>query len=77
MSLIHRFAKMATVAMVAGLVTGASHAATVSCNNLAPDATSKLTPNGGCQAYQNTADPNPANFDGLFGVNDWTEARQD
>src|SRR5688500_266244 len=73
MSVIQGLPKIAAVALVAGLFAGASHAATVSCSSLTPNATSKLTPNSGCQAYQNTADPNPANFDGLFGANDWTE----
>lgn len=63
----------AAAALVVALFAGAAQAATVACNTLLPDATGKLTPNAGCRAYQNTADPNPANFDGLFGQNDWTE----
>jgi hypothetical protein len=72
--LIARIGKTAAAALVAVLFAGAGQAATtVACNTLVPDATGKLTPNAGCRAYQNTADPNPANFDGLFGQNDWTE----
>jgi hypothetical protein len=53
-------------------VTAAS-AATVACNTLIPDATGNLTPNAGCQAFEDTSDPDPADFDGLFGYDDWVE----
>jgi hypothetical protein len=73
MGLIERLGKAAAVAGAALFIAGAAQAATVACNTLIPDATGALIPNAGCQAYQSNADPNPDDFDGLFGLDDWME----
>jgi hypothetical protein len=74
MTALKNLTALAAAVLVAGLIgTAAEAAPTVACATLSPDATNKLLGNAGCQAYGETRDPNPANFDGLFALDGWEE----
>lgn len=49
------------------------------CNTLVPDATNKLTANDGCYGVDGigVSNPQPADFDGLLGLNNWTVLEKD